>query len=79
MQDSQNVSISHHYPPVSDPQAYQSVLALQMYDVVGLRRRIICVSPDLLPETLRPIAGHMRQDPQSRTAVGKLFHGECVV
>ena len=78
MQNSQNVSISHYYPPVSHPKAQQSVLALQTYDVVGLRRRVVGVGPDLVPETLRPIAGHPGQDPQSRTAVDNFFHVKYV-
>ena len=78
MQNSQHVSISHYYAPVSHPKAHQSVLALQTYDVVGLRRRVIGVSPDLVPETLRPITGHLGQDLQSRTAVGNFFHSKYV-
>ena len=78
MQNSQHVAISHDYAPVSHPKAHQSVLALQTYDVVGLRRRVIGVSPDLVPETLRTIAGHVGQDLQSRTAVGDFFHCKYV-
>ena len=80
MQNSQSVSISHYHPPVSAPEGatFLHGMALQTYDVVGLRRGVIGVGSDLVPETLRPIAGHPDQDLESRTAADNLFHGKYV-